>query len=299
MFLSVRTGLATDPVFARHLTGPGHPERPERLSAILEGLEGLELAEVAPRDATRAELETAHAADYVAWLGERIARGAGHLDADTVVCPDSYAAAVRAAGAALALGEAWLAGDVETGFACVRPPGHHACRGRAMGFCLFNNVAVLARFLHANGKRVCIVDWDVHHGNGTQDIFWTDPEVGYCSLHQFPFYPGSGGPQETGAGNILNVPLSAGSGSAEYRAAFEERVLPWLDARAPDVVCVSAGFDAHARDPLAQMRLTADDFAAFTRMLLERPLLSVLEGGYDLEGLASSVRAHLEVLCAS
>ena len=294
----MRTGLVTDPIFARHLTGPAHPERPERLPAILAAMAGLELAEVAPRDATRAELEAAHDADYVTWLGERIAKGAGHLDADTAVSSDSYAAAVRAAGAALALGEAWLAGDIETGFACVRPPGHHACRGRAMGFCLLNNIAVLARFLHAQGRRVCIVDWDVHHGNGTQDIFWTDPEIGYCSLHQFPFYPGSGAAQETGAGNILNVPLPAGSGSAEYRAAFEEKVLPWLESRAPDVVCVSAGFDAHLRDPLAQMRLDSDDFAAFTRMLLTRPLLSVLEGGYHLEGLASSVRAHLEALLA-
>jgi len=294
----VRTGLVTDPILARHLTGPAHPERPERLSAILAAIAGLELAEVAPRDATRAELEAAHDAGYVTWLGERIAKGAGHLDADTAVSSDSYAAAVRAAGAALALGEAWLAGDIEAGFACVRPPGHHACRGRAMGFCLLNNIAVLARFLHAHGRRVCIVDWDVHHGNGTQDIFGADPEIGYCSLHQFPFYPGSGAAQETGAGNLLNVPLPAGSGSAEYRAAFREQVLPWLDARAPDVVCVSAGFDAHLKDPLAQMRLTSDDFAAFTRMLLARPLLSVLEGGYHLEGLASSVRAHLEALIA-
>jgi acetoin utilization deacetylase AcuC-like enzyme len=294
----VRTGLATDAVFLRHRTGAGHPERAERLPAILERLEGLDLAEVAPRDATRAELEAAHAADYVTWLGERIAKGVGYLDADTAVGPDSYAAAVRAAGAALALGEAWLAGRIEAGFACVRPPGHHACHGRAMGFCLFNNVAVLARFLQAEGKGVCIVDWDVHHGNGTQDIFWTDADVGYCSLHQFPFYPGSGAPQETGAGNILNIPLAAGSGSAEYRAAFAEQVVPWLDTRAPDVVLVSAGFDAHARDPLAQMRLSSDDFAEFTRMLLGRPLLSVLEGGYDLEGLASSVRAHLDTLIA-
>ncbi|MHC4817390.1 MAG: histone deacetylase family protein [Planctomycetota bacterium] len=292
----MRTGLVTDPLFLRHLTGSGHPERPERLPAILEALEGLDLAPVAPRDASRAELEAAHDADYVTRLGERIAQGSGHLDADTVVSRDSYAAAVRAAGAALALGEAWLAGDVETGFACVRPPGHHACRGRAMGFCLFNNVAVLARFLHAAGKRVGIVDWDVHHGNGTQDIFWNDPEIGYCSVHQFPFYPGTGAAHETGAGNILNVPLPAGSGSAEYRTAFEKKILPWLNTRAPDVVLVSAGFDAHARDPLAEMQLSADDFKTFTRMLLDRPLLSVLEGGYDLEGLAASARAHVEVL---
>ncbi len=299
MFAAVRTGLVSDPLFARHLTGPGHPERPERLPAIHAALEGLELEPVPARDATRAELEAAHDALYVTRLEERIAQGDVHLDADTVVSPDSWAAAVRAAGAALALGEAWLAGDVETGFACVRPPGHHACRGRAMGFCLFNNVAVLARFLHARGKCVCIVDWDVHHGNGTQDIFWKDEDVGYASLHQFPFYPGTGAEHETGAGNIRNVPLAAGSGSAEYRAAFERKILPWLAEREPDIVLVSAGFDAHLRDPLAQMRLDAEDYAAFTRMLLDRSLLSVLEGGYDLEGLAASVRAHLEVLIAT
>ncbi|MHC4547911.1 MAG: histone deacetylase family protein [Planctomycetota bacterium] len=294
----MRTGLATDPVLLRHDTGPGHPESAARLPAILNRIKDLDLLTVAARDATPAELEAAHEPQYVAWVKERLEQGATHFDVDTVVGRGSYAAAVRAAGAALALAEALQDGRIEAGFACVRPPGHHACRARAMGFCLFNHVAVLARFLQARGRRVCVVDWDVHHGNGTQDILWDVPEIGYCSLHQYPHYPGTGAPDESGAGNILNIPMEPGSDGARYLTAFEDEVLPWLDARAPDVVCLSAGFDAHAHDPLAEMRLTAEDYAALTRRLLGRPLLSVLEGGYDLEGLADSVRAHLEVLIA-
>ena len=230
-------------------------------------------------------------------MEERIAGGATHLDADTSVCPASFRAAVRSAGAALALGEAWLAGRIEAGFSCARPPGHHACRALAMGFCIFNNVAVLARFLHAAGKAVAILDWDVHHGNGTQDIFWDDAEVGYCSLHQSPLYPGTGYADETGAGNILNLPLRGGSGRSEYLAEIDSRVIPWLEDRAPDVLLVSAGFDAHIRDPLAGMGLVDDDFAEFTRRLGARwPILGLLEGGYDLEGLSTSVRAHLQAL---
>ncbi|MHC4338711.1 MAG: histone deacetylase family protein [Planctomycetota bacterium] len=256
----------------------------------------LPLLELESRDAARAELETAHDPAYLDALKGRIAAGARQLDADTAVGADSFSAAVRAAGAALALAEALLEDGIDSGFACVRPPGHHACHARAMGFCLVNNAAVLARFLQSRGKRVAIVDWDVHHGNGTQDIFWREPEVGYCSLHEFPFYPGTGSADEAGAGNILNIPLRAGCGDIEYQAAFDDRVLPWLDERAPDIVIVSAGFDAHAADPLAGMDLSAESFAAFTRKLLDWPILSLLEGGYDLDGLASSVRAHLQVL---
>ncbi|MGH7163791.1 MAG: histone deacetylase family protein, partial [Planctomycetota bacterium] len=189
-----------------------------------------------------------------------------------------------------------LAGRIEAGFACVRPPGHHACRARAMGFCLLNNVAVLARALQHAGRRVAVVDWDVHHGNGTQDIFRDDAGVGFVSLHQSPLYPWSGTEEERGAGNVVNVPLAAGCGDAEYLAAFEAEVLPFLQERCPDVVLVSAGFDAHARDPLAQMELTSAAFGEFTRLLRGRPILSVLEGGYDLDALSSSVRAHVGAL---
>jgi len=292
----MKTGLVTDPLFAEHDTGPGHPERAERLPAIARHIAGLDLTRVEPRDANMAELEAAHDPDYLRATRDAIAGGADRLDADTVTCPVSFRAAVRAAGGALALADAWLAGRIEAGFAAVRPPGHHACRGRAMGFCLINNMAVLALYLKARGKRVAIVDWDVHHGNGTQDILWEEPEIGYCSLHQSPLYPGSGAASETGAGNILNLPLPAGCGDREYLTVFDDKVLPWLTQRDPEVVLISAGFDAHRRDPLAGMRLSSGAFGEFTTRLLRWPLLSLLEGGYDLEGLGESVHAHLQAL---
>jgi len=292
----VRVGLATDPLFYRHDTGPGHPERPERLRAVLDALATLPLVALPARDATRAEIEAVHDPAYVRSVEGRIAKGATHLDADTAVCRDSFDAAVRAAGCALALGEAWLAGAIDAGFAAVRPPGHHAGRARAMGFCLFNNVAVLARALQRAGRRVAIVDWDVHHGNGTQEIFLEDPSLLFACLHQHPLYPGSGAEWETGAGNILNVPLPAGSGDAEYLEALRARVLPRLALHAPDVVLVSSGFDAHALDPLAQMRLTSEAYGEFTRLLRRWPILSLLEGGYDLLALAESSRAHVSAL---
>jgi len=292
----VRTGLVTDPLFARHRTGAGHPERPERLPAILGGLEGLDLLHVEARDATRAEIEAAHAPAYVDWVRDQVAAGATHLDADTAVCDRSFEAAVRAAGAALALGEALLDGRIEAGFAAVRPPGHHACRARAMGFCLFNNIAILARFLLSRGKRVAILDWDVHHGNGTQDIFAADASVRFLSLHQYPLWPMSGTREERGAGNIFNVPMAPGCGDAEYAAAFDREVVPWLAESAPDVLLVSAGFDAYAGDPLANQRLSPGAYAFFTAKVARQPVLSLLEGGYDLDGLAACGRAHVAAL---
>ncbi len=292
----VRTGLVQDPLFLRHDTGPGHPERPDRMRAALRGVAGLPLLEVAPRDATSAEMEGAHDPAYLAWVKGSVERGAGALDPDTPVCAESWGVAVRASGAALALGEAWLSGRIEAGFACIRPPGHHACRARAMGFCLVNHMAVLARFLAARGKRVAIVDWDVHHGNGTQDIFWGDPTVLYVSLHQMPLYPGTGAAHERGAGNILNVPLPPGTGDAAYLAAFDARVLPALEVRAPDVVLVSCGFDAHARDRIAQFELSTACYGKLTLRLARWPVLSLLEGGYDLVALEESVREHLRAL---
>jgi acetoin utilization deacetylase AcuC-like enzyme len=295
----MRTGLATDPLFLRHLTGVGHPERPERLPAVLKALEGLDLVPVAPRDATRGEIEGVHEPGYIDAVRGAIAAGARELDADTAVCRDSYAAAVRAAGTGLALAEAWLAGRIEAGFAAVRPPGHHACPAKSMGFCLFNNVAIAARFLVTRGKRVSILDWDVHHGNGTQEIFRDDPAVRFLSLHQFPLWPMSGRREERGAGNIFNIPMPPGSGDEEYLDAFDREVLPWLEEGKPDVLLVSCGFDAHARDPLAQQRLSTGAFARFTEKVARQPVLSFLEGGYDLGALAASARAHVEALVAA
>jgi acetoin utilization deacetylase AcuC-like enzyme len=292
----VITGFVDDPLFDEHKTGPGHPERPERLPAVRRAAQGLELVRIASRDATRAEVERAHDADYLDWLQSAIEKGAGSLDADTTVCAESWNAAIRAAGSALALGDAWLAGEIEAGFACLRPPGHHAERRRAMGFCLMGNISILAYALRAAGKRVAIVDWDVHHGNGTQDILWNEPEIGFLSLHQWPLYPGTGRESETGAGNIRNVPMPAGSGDAEYGEAFDSIVLPWLEQRSPDVVLVSAGFDAHARDPLASQELSSEAFGEFTEKLSRWPILSLLEGGYDLVALETAVRCHLEAL---
>jgi acetoin utilization deacetylase AcuC-like enzyme len=293
----VKTGLVKDPIALEHDTGPMHPERPARIPAVLDALAGLPLIDVTPRDATSSELGAAHSPAYVKSIEQRIRSGEQSLDADTTVCANSWPAALRSAGAALALGEAWLAGEIEAGFSAMRPPGHHACKATAMGFCLFNNIAVLARFLHGKGKRVAILDWDVHHGNGTQDIFYDDAEVGYCSLHQSPLYPGTGYANETGAGNILNLPMRGGWGDSEYLKAFDETVVPWIEARAPDVLLVSAGFDAHEDDPLAGMKLTSDVFGEFTRRVLKWPVLSLLEGGYGLEGLAASARSHVAALC--
>jgi len=292
----MRTGLVTDPLFLRHLTGPGHPERPERLPAVLKSLEGLDLVPVAPRDATRGELEGVHEARYIDAIERAIEGGARALDADTAVCRDSYAAAVRAAGAGLALAEAWLEGRIEGGFGAVRPPGHHACPAESMGFCLFNNVAIAARFLAARGKRVAILDWDVHHGNGTQAIFWRDPSVRFLSLHQYPLWPMTGRRDERGAGNIFNIPMPPRSGDAEYLEAFDREVVPWLEEGKPDVLLVSAGFDAHAADPLAQQRLSTGTFAEFTKKVARQPVLSFLEGGYDLDALGASARAHVAAL---
>jgi len=296
----VATGRADDSLFDRHQTGPAHPESPARLRAVRAALDGLPLRTVPARDASPAELERAHDRAYLKYVQDQVARGAAALDADTVICPDSWAAAVRAAGAGLALGEAWLRGEIGHGFACVRPPGHHAERRRAMGFCLVGNVAVLAHFLRDHGKRVAIVDWDVHHGNGTQDIFRDVEDVGFLSLHQWPLWPGTGRESERGAGNIRNVCMAPGSGDEDYLRAFDDIVLPWLADRNPDVILVSAGFDAHAADPLANQRVSSEGFGEFTRRLLscDRPILSMLEGGYDLRALEESVREHVGALCA-
>jgi len=295
----VRTGFVTDPLFALHDAGPGHPERPERLEAVRQAVDGLPLVAIEPRDATFAELAAAHDPDYLRAL-EKLTRGrAVRIDPDTATSERSHEAAVRAAGAALALGEAWLDGRIDAGFAAVRPPGHHACRARAMGFCLLNNIAVLARFLQARGRRVAIVDWDVHHGNGTQDIFRNDAQVGYCSLHQYPLFPGTGASDEGDDSNLLDLPLPPGSGDDEYRWLWEDRVLPWVERRDPDVVLVSAGFDAHHLEHLANQRLGTETFAWFTKTLAHRPQLLLLEGGYSLEALRDGVRVVLETLIAS
>ncbi|RIY03383.1 histone deacetylase family protein [Aureimonas flava] len=303
------TRLYHHPIFAEHLTGPGHPERPERMKAVAAALEAEPFQNLdrvlAPEGAVEA-VYRCHSVEHV----RKIARatpteGLTRIDGDTVMSPRSFSAALHAVGAACAAVDDVVSGEVRNVFVAARPPGHHAERETAMGFCLFNQAAVAARHAQAvHGlERVAIVDWDVHHGNGTQDIFWSDPSVLYVSTHQAPLYPGTGAETETGAGNIVNVPLSEGDGTDEFRAAFAAGVLPALNRFAPDLVIISAGFDAHHRDPLAGLNLVEADFDWATGKLLEvasrysrERLVSVLEGGYDLVGLERSVAAHVQRL---
>ena len=304
------TLLLTHPDCLRHVTPPGHPERVARLEAVLRALSAPRFAplrrEAAPL-AEDAEVLRCHPPDYLeAVRAAEPAGGWNALDPDTHLSPGSVAAALRAVGAAGRAVEAVLAGEVRNAFCAVRPPGHHAEAARAMGFCLFGTVAIAAkRALDRHGLgRVAVVDFDVHHGNGTQALLWDEARALYVSVHQSPLYPGTGDRHETGAhGNVLNLPLPPGTGGREFRDAVEAMALPALDDFAPELVLVSAGFDAHAADPLAQMRLTADDFAWITAALCDVAdrhaagrVVSALEGGYDLAALAESAAAHVEVL---
>ena len=305
------TLLISHPSFLEHDTGPYHPERPDRLRAILGALEDPAfdgLIRLAAPAASMAEMTRVHPQDYVeAILGIQPAPGEHvHVDGDTVMSQGSVEAIQRAAGAVVAGVDAVMQGKVRTAFAAVRPPGHHAAPSIPGGFCLINNAAVGAR--HAQAKygveRVAIVDFDVHHGQGTQAVVEPDPSLFYASTHQYPLYPGTGSPRETGTdNNVVNVPLRAGSGSAEFRAAWSERILPMLDDFAPELVIVSAGFDAHRADPLAQLEVETEDFVWLTGELLaiadrhaQGRLVSVLEGGYDLNALAESVATHVQSL---
>ncbi len=303
------TLLLTHPACLQHDTGYGHPERADRLRAIESALEAERFHYLVREQAPLADLaaiERLHPKVYVEMVEASIPKqDHAWLDPDTVVSPGSWEAALRATGACIHAVDQVLSGKVDNAFCAVRPPGHHAEPSRAMGFCLFNTVAVAA--LHARAahgaKRVAVVDFDVHHGNGTQAAFWTDPDLFYGSTHQMPLFPGTGARDETGVGNICNAPLKPGDDGDDFRAAFESRILPALDQFAPDVLLVSAGFDAHVKDPLAQLRLVEADFAWVTEQLLAAAakhtggrLVSTLEGGYDLDALASSTAIHVETL---
>jgi acetoin utilization deacetylase AcuC-like enzyme len=307
----MKTGVVLDRRYEAHDAGPGHPERPERIRAIRDLMtqyrrEGL--VDLEPRLATADELALNHGPEHVALVASSANHPRARFDADTQVCSESFATAALAAGGYLRLLEAILARNVDNGFAFVRPPGHHAEPDRAMGFCLFNNVAIGARWLRSRGiGRILIVDWDVHHGNGTQESFYDDPDTLYVSTHQYPFYPGTGAAREVGrgaaAGRTLNVPLPAGCGDDEYVAAFTDLIVPVATQFRPEVVLISAGFDADRRDPLAGMQATEEGFRAMTRVLLRIAeqhaggrLAAILEGGYDLDALRAAVPAVLDEL---
>jgi len=306
------TLLFTHPSCLDHDPGRHHPESPARLRAVLDALADPEFARIDRREAPEAALEDllrVHSRPHVERLLHAVPKS-GHvgIDADTILSPASGAAALRAAGAVVAAVDAVVAGEADNAFCAVRPPGHHAEPARAMGFCLFNNIAVgalRARAVHEL-HRVAVIDFDVHHGNGTQAAFEADDGLFYASTHQSPLYPGTGSANETGVGNIVNVPLRPMSGSSQFRAAMTQRILPALDAFRPELVLISAGFDAHRSDPLAQLMLDEEDYTWVTEKLIEIAyrhaggrLISALEGGYDLAALGASAAAHIRVLMAA
>ena len=309
-----KTGLVYHPAYLGHDMGAGHPESPNRLRAIMQQLEqsgtAARLTMIAPREAEDEWIMPIHTPAYLSMLKTNApASGRLSLDPDTSMSPGSLTAAYLAAGGVLAAVDAIMNKQVEHVFCAVRPPGHHAEAGRAMGFCLFNNVAIAARYVQKKYglKRVLIVDWDVHHGNGTQHSFEDDPSVLFFSTHQFPHYPGTGRESERGRGAgegfTINVPMEAGEGDEEYRAVFRKSLVPAADAFKPEFVIVSAGFDAHKDDPLASMGLTEEGYADLTGIVAgiakrhaEGRILSSLEGGYNLTALAASVDRHIQAL---
>ena len=308
------TGFVFDPKFLEHDTGSGHPERPERASAIISHLEQLpwmkDLRRFSPRPADLCWIRSIHSGAYVRRAKAACKSGLPYLDSmDVAISPQSYDVALLGAGAPLVLADAVIGGEIRNGFALVRPPGHHAENDGALGFCLFNNVAVLARYLQQQYglDKIAIVDWDVHHGNGTQHTFEADPSVMYVSTHQYPFYPGTGAASERGEGrgkgSVVNCPMPAGASDFAYERAFTERIVPALEAFAPEVVLISAGFDAHRDDPLAEIELSSSAFAWMSRELIAIAdryaggrIISVLEGGYNLSRIGECVAAHLDEL---
>ena len=310
-----KTGYISDPFYLKHKNEP-HPENPGRLNAIQKNIESSKyynnLTLIQPRKATVEDIAKVHGTGYIRSVEDSCRNGVRNLDADTVISSDSYQAALLSAGAGLEALDKILEGTVGNAFCAVRPPGHHAEQNKAMGFCLFNNVGVIARYAQdiKNIQKIFIFDWDVHHGNGTQHSFYKDSSVYYSSIHQYPFYPGTGGVDETGTGDglgsNLNLPMRAYSCDADYINAIEHKLIPVIQKFNPDLIIISAGFDAHENDPLAQINLSTDCYGKMTQKLMEIAndvcngrILSMLEGGYDYSALADSVQLHVETLSSS
>ena len=303
------TLLVSQPNFADHQTPQGHPERADRIRAVEEALAAPEFDRLVRRNAPFGDITLAELVHDTRYLGRlrdaRPAEGIGQIDTDTFISDGSLDVVATGLGGALAALDAVLLGEADNAFCAIRPPGHHAEIATPMGFCLVNTAAIVAREAQRKygAERIAIVDFDVHHGNGTQDIFKDDPTVFYASSHQFPLYPGTGHPRETGVGNVVNVPLQEHSGGEEMRAAYRDTILPALDNFAPDLLILSAGFDAHALDPLAQLEWVGGDYAWLTGKLMDvagrrcgNRIVSLLEGGYDLKGLAGGVQNHVSTL---
>jgi acetoin utilization deacetylase AcuC-like enzyme len=307
-----KTAVVVDKQYLKHQPGESHPERPERVKVLLDLAAGLDPAKfqiLPPKPANRADIEAMHGEAYVRLIESTSEHNVYALDGDTITCRDSFGVGVLAVGGFLRLIDGIAAKEIQNGFALVRPPGHHALRNRAMGFCLFNTMAIGAEYVkRAHGaKKVLIMDWDVHHGNGTQDAFYDDPSVLFISTHQYPYYPGSGAVNEVGAGGgegyTINIPLPAGCADTEYLQVFQDIVVPAAERFAPDWILVSAGFDPHRRDPLGGMGVTEEGFGAMALRLLDLAdrfagsrIAFLLEGGYDLAALRNSVAAVLNAM---
>ncbi|MBI5789436.1 MAG: histone deacetylase [Candidatus Schekmanbacteria bacterium] len=307
-----RTALIYSDEYLKHKTH-FHPETHKRLEAIIHSLHksGLweKLIHLAPRAATREEITLIHTPEHIQNIEAACKQGVGNLDPDTMICKDSYHVALLAAGGVLTAVDALFTGQINNAFCAVRPPGHHAETNIAMGFCLFNNIAIAARYAQQKNycERVLILDWDAHHGNGTQHAFWEDSSVFYCSLHQYPHYPGSGAEEERGAGSgegfTLNLPMPVNACDQTYMQALTEKFIPAAEKFAPQLILISAGFDAHTADPLADLAITTDGFRHMTDLVLKLAeqicqgrIISVLEGGYNLPALGDSVAGHIQEL---
>ncbi len=303
------TFVFSHPTSMAHVTPDGHPERIDRIRAVHDVLRSPHFKSIVHREAPLGRAEDiirAHTEEhYQHILASAPEHGFEYLDSDTIMSEGSLAAALRAVGGANAAVDSVFKGEAQNAFLAMRPPGHHAEHNRAMGFCMFNQAAIAAHYArHTHGaERVAVIDFDVHHGNGTQDIFWSDADLFYGSTHQMPLYPGSGAASETGVGNIFNAPLKAGDDGKAFRIAMQNKILTNLNAFEPDLIIISAGFDGHVRDPLGSLELVEEDFAWITLQLMEIAdthcegrIVSVLEGGYDLQGLAGGVGIHLQAL---